>query len=301
VLEEFADEIQKASGGRLKFQLSPQHPVAPPATFDAVRSGVVDISIAVTAWTPARHILPRIAEFPGGGRTAEINSVAYSRSHFSHLRQAGEDAGVHLIGVFTHGPGQVFTTKRAIESVSDFRGMRIRTGGGTSEAIVRAVGASPIVTTAPQEAHELLRAGYADGTFFPQDSFVSFKLDKIVKYATLFPGGLFNYSFELLMNEGKWNALSDENQQVITKSGGEYFARRAGRAWDSADRIGNEGLKAAGVQVELASAELIEEIQASSQPVIDAWSAEVAEKRGLVGGALLEEFARELKRVGDEM
>jgi TRAP-type C4-dicarboxylate transport system substrate-binding protein len=44
--------------------------------------------------------------------------------------------------VFTHGSGQAFTAKRAIASVSDFQGMRRRTGG--SEAIVRALGASPM-------------------------------------------------------------------------------------------------------------------------------------------------------------
>jgi TRAP-type transport system periplasmic protein len=300
VLEGFADEIENASGGRLKFGMLPQHPVAPPETFDAVRDGAVDVSIAVTDWTPARHILPRIAEFPGGGRTAEINSVAFSRAHFRFLHQAGEYAGVHLIGVFTHGPGQLFTTKRAIASVFDFQGMRIRTGGGTSEAIVRALGASPIVTSAPQEAYELLSSGAADGTFFPQDSFVSFKLNKVVKYATLFPGGLFNYSFGLFMNEGKWNSLSNEDQQLISKFGGEYFARRAGRAWDSADRLGNEAMNAAGVQVELASAMLIGEMQINSQQVIDAWRAEVKEKRGLDGRALLREFAGELKRAGQE-
>jgi len=299
VLEGFADQIEKASGGRLKFHMLPQHPVAPPATFYAVGDGVVDVAIAVSDWTAARHILPRIAEFPGGGHTAEINSVAFSRVHLRFLNQAGEYAGVHLIGVFTHGPGQVFTTKRAIASASDFRGMRIRTGGGTSEAIVRALGASPIVTTAPQEAYELLSSGAADGTFFPQDSFVSFKLDKVVKYATLFPGGLFNYSFGLFMNEGKWNALSDEDQQLITKFGGEYFARRAGRAWDNADRLGNEAMNSAGVKVAFASSALIGEMQVNSQQVIDAWCAEVKEKRGLDGKALLEEFAHELKRVDE--
>lgn len=45
--------------------MPPQQPVAPPATFDAVRDGIVDISVAVTDWTPTRHVLDRIAEFPG--------------------------------------------------------------------------------------------------------------------------------------------------------------------------------------------------------------------------------------------
>jgi TRAP-type C4-dicarboxylate transport system substrate-binding protein len=102
------------------------------------------------------------------------------------------------------------------------------------------------------------------------------------------------------MNEVKWKALSYEDQQLIAKFGGEYLARRAGRARDSADRIGSEAMRAAGVEVELASAVLIDEIRVSSRPVIDAWCEEVKEKRGWDGRALLEEFARELKRVAEE-
>jgi TRAP-type C4-dicarboxylate transport system substrate-binding protein len=297
VLQGFADEVEKASGGRLKFEMLPRHPVAGPATFDAVRDGLLDVSIATTSWTPARHILPRIAEFPGAGETAEINSVAYSRVHWRHLQEAGEYRGVHLIGVFTHGPGQMFSTKRAIKSLADLEGMKIRTGGGSSEAMVRALGASPLVTTVPQESYELLRSGVADGTFFPQDSFVSFKLENLVKYATLFPGGFFNYSFGFFMNEDKWNKLSKEDQAVITRFGGEYLASRAGKAWDNADRLGNDAMKKAGVQIDTANRALVKEMQAKAQPMIDVWITEVKEKRNMDGMMLLREFHEELKRV----
>jgi TRAP-type C4-dicarboxylate transport system substrate-binding protein len=299
VLQGFADEVEKASGGRLKFRMLVQHPVAGPATFDAVRDGAMDISVAVTSWTPARHILPRIAEFPGTGETAEVNSVAYSRLHFRHLQQAGEYQGVHLIGVFTHGPGHVFTTKRAIAGVSDFQGMRIRTGGGTSEAMVHVLGALPLVTAVPQEAHDLLSSGAADGTFFPQDSFVSFKLDKLVKYATLFPGGLFNYSFAIFMNEGKWNALSGEDRDLINRFGGEYLARRAGKAWDSADRLGNDAMHRADMRIDSASAVLVKETRLKARPMIEAWIEDVKAQRHLDGATLLREFADELKRAAE--
>jgi TRAP-type transport system periplasmic protein len=297
VLQGFADEVEQASGGRLKFEMLPRHPVAGPGTFGAVRDGLVDVSIAVTSWAPDRYILPRIAEFPGGGETAEINSVAYSRVHWRHLQDAGEYKGVHLIGVFTHGPGQMFSTRHEIRSVEDLEGMKIRTGGGSSEAMVRTLGASPLVTTVPQESYELLRSGMADGTFFPQDSFVSFKLDQVVKYATLFPGGFFNYSFGFFMNEDKWNTLAREEQELITKFGGEHLARRAGKSWDDADRLGNEAMKKAGVQVDAASPTFVKEMQAKAQPMIDAWLMEVKEKRHVDGAMLLREFHDELKRV----
>ncbi len=300
VLQGFADEVEKASGGRLKFQMLAKHPVAGPETIGAVRDDLVDVSIAVTSWTPARHILARIAEFPGGGATAEINSVAYSRFLWRHLHEADEYQGVHLIGVFTHGPGQMFSTKRPIKSLADLQGMKIRTGGGISEAMVGALGASAIVTSVPQECHELLSSGTADGAFFPQDSFVSFELQNLVRYATLFPGGFFNYSFGFFMNEAKWNGLSRQDQELITKFGGEYLARRAGKTWDNADRLGNEGMKEAGVQIDTASPAFVGEMQAKAQPMIDVWIKDVRDKRNMNGAILLKELREELDRVADQ-
>lgn len=296
VLQGFGDEVEKASGGRLKFQMLPKHPSAAPGTFDAVRDGLVDVSYVTASYTPARHILPLLAELPGAGDTAEINSVAYSRIHWKSLDKAGEYKGVKLLAVFTHGPGQMFNTKRPIKSLADLQGMKIRTGGGIADAMAKALGASAFVKPAP-ESYELISSGIADGVFFPQESIVSFKLDSLIKYATLFPGGFYSSAFGFFMNEDKWNKLAKQDQDTILKFSGEYLARRAGKSWDNVDRLGNEGMKKAGVQIEVPGPALVKDIQAKSQPVIDNWIKEVKEKRNMDGAALLNEFHAELKTV----
>ena len=163
-----------------------------------------------------------------------INSVAYSRIHWKYLQQVGEYKGVKLLGVFTHGPGQMFNTKRPINKVEDLAGMKIRTGGGIAEEMARALGASAFVKPAP-ESYELLSSGVADGTFFPLESIISFKLGSVIKYATLFPGGFYSSSFGFFMNEDKWNKLSKQDQDAIASVSGEALALLAGKAWD-ADR-----------------------------------------------------------------
>src|SRR5512145_3493983 len=67
-------EVEKATGGRVKFQVLPKHPSAPPGTFDAVRDGLMDLSYVTASYTPARHVMPLLPELPGSGETAEINS-----------------------------------------------------------------------------------------------------------------------------------------------------------------------------------------------------------------------------------
>ena len=106
------------------------------------------------------------------------------------------------------------------------------------------LGASPFVKPAP-ESYELLSAGVADGTFFPLESIISFKLDQVVKYATLFPGGFYGSAFGFFMNEDKWNKLSKADQDAIMSVSGEALARLAGKAWDSTDRAAMEVMKKA--------------------------------------------------------
>jgi TRAP-type C4-dicarboxylate transport system substrate-binding protein len=249
----------------------------------------------VTAsYTPARHVLPLLPELPGGGATAEINSVAFSRIHWKYFQPVGEYKGVKLLGVFTHGPGQMFNTKRAINKVEDLSGMKIRSGGGISEQMAQALGASPFVKPAP-ESYELLSSGVADGTFFPLESIISFKLDSVVKYATLFPGGFYGSAFGFFMNEDKWNKLSKADQDAIMSVSGEALARLAGKAWDSTDRAAMEVMKKANIQIQEASPELVKGVQERSKGIIEKWKKDATAK-GVDGEKVYVEFHEELKR-----
>src|SRR5262247_4676272 len=295
VLAVWGQQVEKATNGRVKLQMLPKHPSAAPGTFDAVRDDLVDVSYVTASYTPARHVLPLIAELPGGGATSVINSVAYSRIHWKYLQQAGEYKGVKLLGVFTHGPGQMFNTKRPINKVEDLAGMKIRTGGGIAEETARALGASAFVKPAP-ESYELLSSGVADGTFFPLESINSFKLGTVVKYATLFPGGFYGSAFGFFLNEDRWNKLSKEDQEAITSVSGEALARLAGKAWDAADRAAFDEMKKAGIQITEASPELIQGVKDRAQVIEEDW-VKHASAKGLDGAKVLVEFREELKRV----
>ena len=297
VLGGWAAAVEKATNGRVKTQMLAKHPVAPQGTFDGVRDGVMDVSYVTASYTPARHPLPLLAELPGSGGTAEINSVAFSRIHWKHLHKAGEYKGVKLLGVFTHGPGQMFLVKKPVNSVADIAGMKIRSGGGISEASAKALGASPLVKPAP-ESYEILASGVADGTFFPAESIKSFNLDKVVKHATIFPGGFYSSAFGFFMNEEKWNKLSKQDQDAINSVSGEALARLAGQAWDAADKGGMEALRAAGVNIQQASPAFIAEVRTRTEPLANTWI-QAANAKGLEGAKVLAEFREELKRVAD--
>ncbi len=277
----WASEIEKATGGRVKFQGLPKAPSAPPGTFDAVKDGLVDLSFVTASYTPARHILPIMAELPGAADTSVANSIAYSRMHWKHFQKVGEYNGVHLLGVWTHGPGQMFT-KKPVKTLADFKGLKIRSGGGASG-----------------ESFELLKSGVADGIFFPIESIVSFKLETVLGQATLFPGGLYSSSFGFFMNQDKWNKIAKPDQDIIEKHSKEYVARSAGRSWDEADRKGMEAMKKSEIKIVNADASLIKEVKALCAPIEIDWI-QKASAKGIDAKAVLAEFRAELKKVANE-
>jgi TRAP-type transport system periplasmic protein len=294
VLQGWANEVEKATNGRVRFQMLPKHPSAPPGTFDAVRDGLVDLSYVTASYTPARHILPLMAELPGAGETALINSIAYSRIYWKYFDKVGEYKGVKQLGVFTHGPGQMFT-KRPVSGINDIQGLKIRTGGGVAESVAKALGTSAFVKPAP-ESYELLQSGVADGVFFPLESIVSFKLDTALEQATLFPGGMYSSAFGFFMNEDKWNKLPKQDREAIEKLAGEHIARLAGASWDEADRKGLEALKKSGVKIVNANPAFIAEVQRRSAPIVDDWIRKASAK-GVDAARILAEFHDELKKV----
>ena len=292
----WAAEVEKATGGRVKFQSLPKAPAAAPGTFDAVRDGLVDLSYVTASYTPARHILPLMAELPGAGGTAEINSVAFSRIHWKYFQKYGEYKGVKLLGVWTHGPGQMFT-KKPVKSLEDFKGQKIRTGGGIAEEVAAALGGAPFFKPAP-ESYELLNSGVADGVFFPFESIVSFKLDKLIGQATVFPGGLYSSAFGFFMNEDRWNKIAKQDQAIIEKHSYEHVARSNGQSWDRADKVGMDALKAAGANIMTATPAMQAEAKKRAGPIIEDWIKKANEKYpGLNAKAVLDEFHADLKKV----
>jgi TRAP-type C4-dicarboxylate transport system substrate-binding protein len=290
----FCKDMEEVTQGRVKCNLLPKAVVAPPQTFDAVKDGLADLSFSTHGYTPGRYVLTDVAEFPFLGDTSESISIAYQRIHDKMLAKFDEHKGLHLLGVFTHGPGQIFNTKRAITSVKDIEGMKIRVGGGLVNDVASALGSTPMLKPAP-ESYELLSQGVADGVFFPKEAAFSFKLIPLIKHATFIPGGLYNVTFALVMNETKWKQISDGDKVAINKLSGEALARRAGKAWDAADTRGEKAMRDANIPIVMASPAFVAEIKSRTAGLEKAWT-DKAKAKGLDGVAALAALRAEIAK-----
>jgi len=289
----FCRDAEAATQGRVKCNLLPKAVVGPAQTFDAVRDGLADISFIVPGYTPGRFVLTDAIEFPFQGETSEVTSVAYQKVHDRMLAKFDEHKGVKVLTVFTHGPGQIFNTKRPIAALKDLEGMKIRVGGGMVNDIAKVLGTVPMLKPAP-ESYELLSTGVADGVFFPKESPASFKLVPLIKYITYVPGGLYNVAFAWIANPAKWNSIPEADRKALQPLLGEPLARRSGIAWDAADAKGEAAVREAKIPIIVASPQLVAEIKAKTDPLERDWVEKKAKPKGVDGGAVLKALRAEI-------
>ena len=143
------------------------------------------------------------------------------------------------------------------------------------------------------EAYELLSQGVADGLFFPKESVLSFKLVPLLKHVTYVPGGLYNVTFAMIMNEAKWKSISPADQAAIDKLSGEALALRAGKAWDAVDAKASRPCATPRFPIVTASPQFIAEIKAKTAPLEQAWYDKVKAKGG-DGPAMLSALRSEI-------
>lgn len=294
--KEWCDLVTTNTQGRVKCNLLPRAVSAPPGTFDAVKNGLADLSYTVNGYTPGRFLYTQMAELPFLGNSAETISVAYSRVSAKHPEFAAEHQGVKVLTLWTHGPGIVFNTKRSIAKIDDLNGLKFRIGGGMVNEITKTLNMN--VTLKPAtDSYELLSSGVMDGTLLPAESTESFKIDKLIKHATTFPGGLYNTSFAFMMNQAKYDKLSPEDKKVVDALSGEVAARMFGRHWDKTDRRAFAMMQVNGVQVTQADAKFVKDVKAKTQTLEQTW-ASAAEAKGLKNASkVLAEFRAEIAKL----
>jgi TRAP-type C4-dicarboxylate transport system substrate-binding protein len=289
-------EVEKATGGKVKFKILPKPIAAPNQHYDAVAKGQVDVSYATYGYQPERFMPYLVAELPQLGETAVHNGVALWRIHKKYYEKLGIHKDVYLIGVMTHGPGMIHHTKKPVMTPADLKGQKIRVGGDVPKLIVEHFGGVVITQPAPK-SYEILSQGIADGIFFPGEALKSFNIYKLVPHTTYVKGGLYSSSFWFAMNKAKWDGLPADVKAVIEKMGGEWFARFMGeKSWDRADAEGLALAKENKNTYQQAGPELVAELSKVTAKIEADYAAQM-DKLGLPGKQVIADFRAEIAKV----
>ncbi|CAN5639881.1 TRAP transporter substrate-binding protein [soil metagenome] len=279
VMTAWAQQVDKATAGRVKLQNLPQAVTNPPGHFNAVRDGLADLAFTVIGYTPGRFQLSEIVEMPLMADSAELNSGAFWRLAQQQPAVMAEYKDVKVLALFTHGPGTVFNTRQEITSLADLQKLKFRVGGGVVNEVGKLMNANVTIKPAT-ESYELLSNGVMDGVWLPVESVATYKLEKLVRYITTFPGGLYSSSFIVMMNKKKWESLGKEDQAAIDGIAGESFSRALGKAFDQRDEEGRKLALASGIKITAAPPALVKEVESRIAPLEKRW-VDLAASRGV--------------------
>lgn len=290
VIEPWIAEVEKVTNGRVKVETLPKVVGSLAAQFDVARDGQADIVVFIGGYTPGRFEINEVFELPFMSDDPELYSGVVYRFYRKHVEQYGEFKGVHILSTYVVSPGQFFTSKRKMRTISDFKGLKVRSPGPVATHALTLMGATP-VSKPSSETYELVSSGVLDGTMMPPESMPAWKLEDLLPNMTIVPGGFYNTVLNLAINEAKWKSLSKEDQEAIMRISGEKFGMAVGRAYKRGDQATIDGYRKTGKSVEVLGPQVAAEMRELLRPVEQAWM-EKARKRGVVAPEKLIEALR---------
>jgi len=235
----WADKIGKDSNGRIKVQVFPAMQLGgnPAQLLTQARDGVVDIVWTLPGFTPGIMVKDEVFELPFLHRDTKSTVLALQDYIEMHMKKELEP--YHVLQVHAHA-GTLFMTKNAINTVDDFKGMKLRTPSRTSAWIVEAVGGAPLQVALPELA-PMLSKGTVSGAVLTYEIAPAVKMQDLVDHFTTFDGvqpRMGTTVFMFLMNKKKYESLPADLKKVIDNNSGRNLAPFAIKVWDMIDADG---------------------------------------------------------------
>ncbi|MGD8332029.1 MAG: TRAP transporter substrate-binding protein [Desulfobacterales bacterium] len=283
VPEAWAAEIEKLSKGQIKIKIFAAGSLTPaPQIYDGVVKGISDFGLSVFAYSPGRFPVIAAVDNPLGYPNAYVATKTINELYRQFKPKELSD--VHVCYLFAHGPGLLHSAKKPIRTLEDVKGLKIRSTG-TSQLIVRALGAAPVAMS-QGETYDALKKSIVDGTLVPIEALEGFKQAEVLKYTTLTYSAAYSQGFFVAMNLKKWNALPKDLQQIITDVSMKYEEITA-KAWEDSDISGRKFALGLGHEfIELSDAESAK-FKEAVQPVFDEYIKKANEK-GVDGQAVFD-------------
>jgi TRAP-type C4-dicarboxylate transport system substrate-binding protein len=288
MLRDWNKEIEKATGGRVKFNIPPKSLAAPSDQYDGVVNGVMDAAVQMNQFISNKVTGIQVGQQPFiGTESAESASVALWRTYEKFFAGKGEYGPVKLLAVYALNGSDFFSTNdQPIRTIDDIKNRKMWVLPGVTANIIKGTGSAAVAGPAVQML-EIISKGVVDGyvgvTF---SSVVQFKLTDYTKSATVFDRKIFTPTFSFFIHEKKWNEISEADRNAIVVLSGEKISRHFGQVQDSVQRKARDQLQKGGLKLVEGDDATLRQLEAIGQPMIDEWVKKV-DAMGIDGKAVI--------------
>lgn len=242
-LTRWGDELAKKSNGRLTVKVFPSGQMGPtPRQFDLVRTGVADVGVGLSGASPGRFPMTEVSNLPFAVNESARSSKAMTELAPKYLTQ--EYAGVRILQIVLTPPLKFHMAKAKLNTLADFKGLRIRYAGELFAESIKAFGGAPVAVP-PGETVDAMGKGTVDGAMFPHEGAQSFQLSTVAKYS--YEPGINAASFFFIMNPATYDKLPADLRALIDQTTGPAAAERIGKDLDNAEVEGKAHLTSKGV------------------------------------------------------
>jgi TRAP-type C4-dicarboxylate transport system substrate-binding protein len=293
----WCEKVNKESAGKLKCQIYPAMQLGgiPAQLFDQVRDGISDITWTVPTYQAGRFIKSEVFELPFMVNTSEKASPALW--DYVQKNSLDEFKGTKVLFMHLHDGAQLQFGSKAVKSLEDLKGLKIRAATRLNGKMLEALGAIPVQMPVPA-APEAVAKGVVDGLSLPWEVMTPYKMQEITKFHTETAPGLAKISntiFVFAMNQAKYDGLPADLKKVIDNNSGRETSVWAGKVFDATTVASRKIAQDRHNTFITISADEYKRWQKATENVDDDWIKE-ANGRGANGKALLDDAKALLKK-----
>ncbi|MDI6761800.1 MAG: TRAP transporter substrate-binding protein [Thermodesulfobacteriota bacterium] len=291
VWEPMLEEIKKKSGGKITSTMYAGSALGKGAEhFDIVAKGLSDMGYFTATWTPGRFPLSDVLSLAvwvdGKDLATDIGNAMYERI----LHREFKDVKV----IELNGCIQSFLwTKKLVQSLSDIKGLKIRSPGGHQTHYIKALGAEPIFMPLP-DVYMAIETGTIDGLVTCPPLVLAFKLNEVAKHGIVTTFGCVTEG--VIMNQDSWKKVPDDQKKVIEAVGHNPF-RTTGGLTREAYKVMMKEIADKGVKLYTPPADEAERWFDGFREVTRKWVADL-EGKGLPGKEVVKMYNVECEKRG---
>jgi TRAP-type mannitol/chloroaromatic compound transport system substrate-binding protein len=223
LFEAWCNGFKEASGGELSIQPFGAKAVAADnnALFESVRTGVLDGMNPFTLyWAGKMPASVFLSSYPvGPDQPAQWDTMFYGLGLLELTRKIYEKFGLVYVGPIQHD-ANIIHSKKPVQSVADFQGLKLRVPGGMVSEVFQAFGAST-VSLPGSDIFPALEKGTIDAADYVGPA-VNWDLGfaQVTKYILFGPPGLMSVYqpvdlMDLTVNMRAWKSLSPQMQKLV--------------------------------------------------------------------------------------
>jgi len=216
-MDEWANRINKDSGGRIKIRVYHSGTLLPPNnTWPGVAKGMADFGSSFRYETFGKTLQEYIGNFMVGAPNCEVaQAIQYDcYEKFPELRAEWKANKVIAFG--SSPKMNMHNSVRLLRVPSDLKGLQIRVSVGGASELTKIWGGIPVFAPIT-ESYEMLQKRTVQGIMAGSDVLKIFRLAEVCNYTTDL-GVQFDPTWFLCMNWDKYNSLPPDLQKVIDDS-----------------------------------------------------------------------------------